>query len=124
MTTCIRFSFLLALIGLSTYVFGQSVQLASFESDQYGGPSKEMEYNGKLYFSAWDAATGRELWVTDGTAQGTYMLRDCVHGAEGSVFYEVTKVGYMLYFIGGNGAALWRSDGTNQGTTAVQTFQV
>jgi ELWxxDGT repeat protein len=76
MTTCIRFSFLLALIGLSTYVFGQSVQIASFESDQYGGPSKGVEYNGKLYFSAWDAATGSELWVTDGTPQGTSLVRD------------------------------------------------
>jgi ELWxxDGT repeat protein len=176
MTTHICFSFLLALIVFSTHVFGQSEQLASFEYDQYGGPSKGVEYNGKLYFSAWDAATGRELWVTDGTPQGTYMVRDnnpgtassitnyfelksyvfnnilyfladdgafgtelwrtngtelgtymvrdCVPGSGGSVFYEATKVGSMMYFIGGNGTALWRSDGTNQGTTAVQSFQI
>lgn len=41
-------------------------------------------YDGKLYFAAADENANREVWVTDGTAQGTYMLKDIWPGTIGS----------------------------------------
>jgi ELWxxDGT repeat protein len=35
-----------------------------------------IEYSGKLIFMANDSAHGSELWVTDGTALGTHILKD------------------------------------------------
>ena len=41
--------------------------------------SKEKGY--KTYFTAQDAACGEELWVTDGTAAGTKMVKDIYPGS-------------------------------------------
>ena len=34
------------------------------------------EFDGKLYFSADNGASGQELFVTDGTAEGTELVSD------------------------------------------------
>jgi ELWxxDGT repeat protein len=46
--------------------------------------SEFVEYNGIMYFWADDGVHGIELWRTDGTTLGTYMVQDFVTGAEGA----------------------------------------
>ncbi len=77
------------------------------------------EYNGKLYFSADNGNHGKELWVSDGTSEGTQMLKDINPGVEGSMVQSLTAIGGKLYFSADNGThgkELWVSDGTADGT--------
>ncbi len=91
-------------------------------------------YNGKVYFTAKTINEGVELWVTDGTANGTQMVKDINPGAAGSdpgAFFPgasnaspsyLTVYKNKLYFIATtdtHGAELWESDGTANGTTEV-----
>ncbi len=77
---------------------------------------------GVAYFSADDGIHGRELWRTDGTAGGTFMVKDICPGACNSfpLYYVVATD--RIYFAaddGEHGRELWRSDGTEAGTTLV-----
>jgi len=77
--------------------------------------------NGTIYFSAYDAANGTELWKTDGTAAGTILVANINPGSGESYPEKLTRVGNMLYFTannGSNGTELWATDGT---TTAMIT---
>jgi ELWxxDGT repeat protein len=78
------------------------------------------ELNNKLYFFADNFADGRELWVTDGTRDGTKLLKDINPDRSSSLdFYGLTKFNNKLYFSaddGSNGRELWISDGTESGT--------
>lgn len=67
---------------------------------------------------------GAKLWRSDGTAAGTFLVKE---GVQGSTFDEYGKsmadVGGVLYFVASDGFAglgLWRTDGTPLGTTQVQ----
>ncbi|MDQ7785243.1 MAG: DUF4347 domain-containing protein [Desulfomonilaceae bacterium] len=93
-------------------------------------PGNFVEMNGILYFSASDGNSasdhGRELWRTDGTGAGTWMVADINLGNLGSDPDNLTDVNGVLYFSAsdGNSAAdhgreLWRSDGTGAGTWMV-----
>jgi ELWxxDGT repeat protein len=76
-----------------------------------------------LFFLADDGSNGEELWRSDGTAAGTFMVKDICNGSNGSYSFGLTVVGNMLYFIsddGFNGKELWRSDGTTTGTVLVK----
>lgn len=78
----------------------------------------------KLLFVATDGVHGREMWVTDGTAAGTGMIRDFVPGPQG-VFDGNVKLSYLTVFNGraffaardtDHGEELWTTDGTDGGT--------
>jgi ELWxxDGT repeat protein len=60
-------------------------------------------FNNKLYFSANDGENGTELWVTDGTANGTQLVADINPGSEGSDVGGLTVVGQELFFTANNG---------------------
>ncbi|MCC6000756.1 MAG: hypothetical protein JJU19_07815, partial [Pararhodobacter sp.] len=70
--------------------------------------------NGKVVFFADDGVHGREPWVTDGTPEGTFMLRDLTPGPEGTTgFSSNTRLlddGRLLI----NNAYV--TDGTREGT--------
>ena len=97
-------------------------------TDNYGNanssaPESLTEFNGKLYFSADDGETGRELWVSDGTAEGTELLLDIVPGiseygyAYSSDIRYFTELNGKLYFRaddGKTGDELWVTDGTTR----------
>lgn len=73
----------------------------------------------RVIFRATDIAHGRELWVTDGTADGTVLLADIEPGSGSSDLGTMYLFGDLLYFVAGNattGRELWRTDGTPAGT--------
>lgn len=92
-------------------------------------PSQLTVFNGELYFAASgqlvDFTTtyvGEELWKTDGTPEGTILVKDIYPGFKSSDLDKLTVVGDTLYFKaddGTNGSELWKSDGTDTGTTMV-----
>jgi len=71
---------------------------------------------GYLYFSAYDATHGAELWRTNGTTTELVMdINTGTGGADGSNPYALTALGGYLYFQatdGTHGYELWRTDGT------------
>ena len=85
--------------------------------------SAPVAMNGVLYFSASDAAHGDELWRSDGTAAGTYLLKDIRPGTAKSSPRNLTVVGNTLFFSandGPHGFELWKTDGTAAGTVMVK----
>ena len=77
----------------------------------------------ELFFASPTANHGIELWKSDGTAEGTVMVRDIRLGDGNSGPADLTEVGGVLYFRandGTNGTELWKSDGTPEGTVLVK----
>jgi ELWxxDGT repeat protein len=76
--------------------------------------------NGKILFTADDSINGRELWVTDGTTVGTYLVKDIVAGATSSNPTIFTSLGYgKATFSATNALGVveqWITDGTSTGT--------
>lgn len=70
-----------------------------------------------LYFSAYTAGTGNELWVTDGTAAGTRLVADLNPGPLGSNLGQLFPWRGRLVFSGQ--ATPWITDGTAAGTTQI-----
>ncbi|MEZ0578988.1 ELWxxDGT repeat protein [Nocardioides sp. MH1] len=88
-----------------------------------GGPQNLVAIGHALYFTASDEVHGRELWRSDGTAEGTVMVADIRPGADTSFPYDLTVSHKALFFAaddGTHGRELWRSDGTAAGTTMVR----
>ena len=96
-------------------------EYASFNSS----PDNFIEFNNKLYFSANDGENGRELWVSDGTTEGTQMLLDIYQGSDYGYVNSSFPSGFVefegkLYFSADDsdsGRELWVSDGTSEGTS-------
>jgi len=89
----------------------------SVYSDLY---RKFVEFNDKLYFCARNGL-GFEVWYTDGTAEGTQMLKDINEGNGSSIngYGNFLVLNSWLYFAaddGVHGMELWRTDGTANGT--------
>ena len=101
-------------------------------SGGYGSPSPPGDsqqaftvMNGAAYFIANDGPDGQELWKSDGTAQGTTMVKDIAPGSAASVLQSLTDVDGALEFVANEGTGsneLWTSDGTADGTSLVQSF--
>ena len=109
-----------------------TVQLKNFDSprclDCYISLWNLIDVNGRLFFIAYDDAHGYELWTSDGTADGTVLVKDIRPGRigeypESSWPGSFTHVNGMLFFTaddGVNGPELWKSDGTAEGTILVK----
>jgi large repetitive protein len=69
---------------------------------------------GTLLLSADDGSAGRELWRSDGTEAGTWLLKDLDTSGSGSPS-DLTRFGSKVYF-SGNLWQLWSSDGSEAGT--------
>src|SRR5206468_11087141 len=80
---------------------------------------------GTVFFAAGDGQLGGpdgyELWKSDGTAEGTQMVKDIYPGVSSSLPADLTNFAGALYFqaADSHGAELWRSDGTPAGTQLV-----
>jgi len=76
-----------------------------------------------LFFSADHYLTGRQLWKSDGTEDGTVLVKNIREGLSSSEPLHLTVVGSTLFFTandGVNGRELWKSDGTEAGTVLVK----
>ena len=85
------------------------------------GPS--VEVNGTIFFAAWDATYGEELWRSDGTTAGTLLFKDVWPGEGNAKPSQLTAFNGKLLFVandGSNGLALWLSDGSSVGTVKVK----
>jgi ELWxxDGT repeat protein len=87
-------------------------------------PDNFFEFNNKLYFTADDGVHGEELFVSDGTSEGTKLVTDMRPGANeygklSSFADNFVKFNDKLYFTaddGVHGTELFVSDGTGSGT--------
>lgn len=78
--------------------------------------------NRMLFFAAKNAETGTELWVSDGTPEGTNMIKDINPGTGSSSPKWMTACGKKVFFCAETdeaGAELWVTDGTEAGTHIV-----
>lgn len=79
-------------------------------------------FNGALYFIANNGVNGYELWRSDGTETGTFMVKDVYSGSESGAAYPLVASSDRLFFIGADGATgyeLWQSNGQASGTSLV-----
>jgi ELWxxDGT repeat protein len=78
--------------------------------------------SGTLYFSANNGISGYELWKSNGTYEGTVLVKDIEPGNGNSRPRYLINVGGTLFFQANNAAngyELWKSDGTPSGTVLV-----
>lgn len=73
--------------------------------------------NGKLLFECSQSGYGNELWATDGTTAGTYMVKDIYEGILGSLGNGLGKT-----TIANGRAFFWANDGTDDGISTVQIW--
>jgi ELWxxDGT repeat protein len=77
----------------------------------------------RLFISAAPTtAVGAELWLSDGTAAGTRLVKDITAGTGSSSPSDFVTFNDAVYFVAHdwtNGREVWRSDGTADGTVRV-----
>jgi len=74
-----------------------------------------VKVNNKIVFMGNSPNFGKELWVSDGTAAGTNILRDINVGSGDSTPHLLTLLDDVVYFRA-NSHDIWRTDGTSGGT--------
>lgn len=84
-----------------------------------------IEYHGKVIYAGTDAANGQELWISDGTALGTYLIKDINPGMassspSGFMKDENSNYVYFTATTQSEGIEVWRTDGTANGTILLQ----
>ena len=108
---------------------GQVELVKDINPDGSSSPDSLVEFNDKLYFAANDGETGRALFVSDGTTEGTQLVKDIYpENNSQSRFYfrnlsNLTEFDDKLYFASDNGESgkeLFVSDGTAEGTQLVK----
>lgn len=117
--------------GFSTYVWrlwrtdgtpgGTEVLHTEMPGSSYT-PGGFTEWQGQVYFYANDDLLGEELWVSDGTEAGTFLLADIQPGEGDSRPRALTPYNGELYFTAfevSTGEEIWKTDGTTAGTVRV-----
>src|SRR5262245_1984076 len=88
-------------------------------------PSSGIQIGNITYFNANDGVNGTELWRTDGTPGGTWLVKDIRLGSGSSSPALMTNLNGTLIFAASNeinGRGIWKSDGTAAGTSLLKGF--
>ncbi|PXY42230.1 hypothetical protein DMB65_03085 [Flavobacterium cheongpyeongense] len=122
-----KYLFLLLISALS---FGQIAQVKDINpgSANSSTPTNLFDFNGTLFFRATNGTNGVELWKSDGTDDGTVMVKDInttTSAASNSNAANFTAFNNQIYFTASNGTTangseLWKTDGTSAGTVMVK----
>ncbi|MDX9975682.1 MAG: hypothetical protein RBU21_22065, partial [FCB group bacterium] len=87
------------------------------------GPRMLTAAGNKLYFLNYTTENGEELWTSDGSEQGTFMVKDLVPGPDDADITSMVAVGSAFYFIANADpdfpVSLYVTDGTDPGTTQI-----
>src|SRR5262245_29715786 len=112
----------LTLQELETRTQPSATLLADIHPGYWGSYPSEITVAGARAFFRADNGHGNELYVTDGTAAGTRLVKDIKPGLGGSNPHAFLNAGSgVVFFLAndGTGDAVWRSDGTAAGTVKV-----
>jgi ELWxxDGT repeat protein len=105
---------------------GRDMNLGSaYTGSRQGTMTIPITTGSTVYFTAYEESAGTELWRTDGTPEGTRLVRDLTPGLDSSNLYDTAVLGDTLYFVAQEYGVnfLWKSDGTPEGTIKVTTPQ-
>ncbi len=89
-------------------------------------PTELRSVDDQLFFKACDTEHGCEIWRSDGTEDGTHIVRDVWPGARGGTPEALTAFDDELYFFATDpthGTELWRTDGSRSGTVLVKDIR-
>jgi ELWxxDGT repeat protein len=95
------------------------IKLHETEGPESSYPSLFTELNGLSLFSAYDPVNGYALWKSDGTPDGTLIVK----GTDFSVAEQPVVIGNKAIFVAsafGEGRELWESNGTAAGTKVLK----
>jgi ELWxxDGT repeat protein len=110
---------LIVLISVHVFSYGQEkLELVKDISYNFSGGSNPGDFvktDHYVYFTSDSEMYGRELWRTDGTSEGTLLVKDIYAGSEASNPVNLTAVGDLIYFTIDD-ESLWVSDGSAAGT--------
>ncbi len=111
--------FSILLLIFSTRTSGQTLLKDIASGNSSSKPENFIPINNKLLFMANDIQHGRELWITDGTSQGTSLFFDFTPAFSSNYNYPndtyitgVTLWNNQVYFFV-NQYQLWKTDGIN-----------
>ena len=129
--------FIRRLVALLTLIFSVTLLVPSPDPVAYANEplllktfsqfSRATVFRGMFFFAARDGVHGFGLWRSDGTPDGTQLVRVIRHGPGSNEILGFRVVGDTLFFVaddGVHGFELWRSDGTPDGTTLVRDIRV
>ncbi|RYD33441.1 MAG: hypothetical protein EOP86_13410, partial [Verrucomicrobiaceae bacterium] len=91
---------------------GTETGIALFRANAY--LAQGVGGDGLFYMMVTTEEEGEELWVSDGTEEGTKLLRDITPGPASTPLSSFRHAGRHLIFTAGT--ELWRTDGTPEGT--------
>lgn len=100
---------------------GSSPPQQILELDEGHTPIEVLSLGDRIFFAAGHPELGRELWVSDGTAAGTFVL-DVAPGLASSTPTHLTAIDGLVFFAASDlahGSELWWTDGTPEGTRRV-----
>jgi ELWxxDGT repeat protein len=100
---------------------GGSYPQAACQRGYEDAPKLLTAAGGRVVFQAEDGRHGRELWASDGTSEGTWLLADAAPGTASAALTSLASEGSRVVFATWDGAffsTLWTSDGTPEGTRA------
>ena len=101
---------------------GQPYLVKDINPTGFSAPIYLTKVGDRLFFNADDGVHGQELWVSDGTEEGTYMVIDLVLGPDGSTPQRIVDLnGFSLFQADSsfNNLDWYITDGTTAGTVRV-----